>query len=88
VGRELVGGAIGLHLVMLLLPSDDDVAGVLAGVDESAEYTHRGVVEVALPMLLLLDYVLLAFSVLCISNLAAFVSHTVFIFPSSRCQRC
>jgi hypothetical protein len=29
----IVGGAIGLHLVALLLPGDDDVVGILAGVD-------------------------------------------------------
>jgi hypothetical protein len=40
-GDVIVGGAIGLHLVALLLPGDDDVAGVPAGVDDSAEVNTR-----------------------------------------------
>jgi hypothetical protein len=75
----IVGGAIGLHLVALLLPDDDDVAGVPAGVDDSAEVT-RGVVEVALPLLALLDYAVPTFGVLCVSEPAAFISHAVFVF--------
>jgi hypothetical protein len=75
----IVGGAIGLHLVAFLLPDNDDVADVPASVDDSAEVT-RGVVEVALPLLALLDYAVPAFGVLCVSEPAAFISHAVFVF--------
>jgi hypothetical protein len=40
-GDMIVGGAIGLHLVALLLPGDDDMAGIPAGVDDSAEVNTR-----------------------------------------------
>jgi hypothetical protein len=49
----IVGGAIGLHLVTLMLPGDDDVAGVPAGVDDSAEVACGAIVEVARLMLVL-----------------------------------
>jgi hypothetical protein len=78
-GNMIVGGAIGLHLVALLLPGDDDVAGVPVGVDGSAEVTRRGVVVVALPLLVLLDYAVPAFGALCVIKPAAFVSHAVFV---------
>jgi hypothetical protein len=50
----IVGGVVGLHLVMLLLPGDDDVASVLAVVEDSAEVACEAVVEVARLMLELL----------------------------------
>jgi hypothetical protein len=38
VERELiVGGAVGFHFFALLLPGNDDIAGVPASVDDSAE---------------------------------------------------
>jgi hypothetical protein len=52
----IVGGAVGLHLIALLLRGDDDVVGVPADIDDSAEVTCGKVVEVALPLLVLLDY--------------------------------
>jgi hypothetical protein len=42
----IVGGAIDLHLIALLLPGDDDVAGVSASIDDSAEVTRGGVIGV------------------------------------------
>jgi hypothetical protein len=47
-----VGGAVGFHFFMLLLPGNDDVAGVPADVDDSAEIACWGVVQVAAPVAL------------------------------------
>jgi hypothetical protein len=56
VERDMtVGGAIGLHLIALLLPGDGDIAGIPTGIDDGAEVTCRGVVEVASPPLVRLD---------------------------------
>jgi hypothetical protein len=49
----IVGRAVGLHHIVLLLPGDDDVVGVLAGVDDSAEVACGAVVEVARLVLVL-----------------------------------
>jgi hypothetical protein len=51
VERELiVGGVVDFHFFALLLPGNDDIAGVLASVDDSAEVACGGVVEVAAPL--------------------------------------
>jgi hypothetical protein len=76
----IVGGAVGLHLVALLLLGDDDVVGVPADVDDSAEVTHVGDVEVALPLLVLLDYAVPAFGALCVPELAVLLLSAVSIF--------
>jgi hypothetical protein len=52
-GDMIVGRAVGLHHIVLLLPGDDDVVGVLAGVDDSAEVACGAVVEVARLVLVL-----------------------------------
>jgi hypothetical protein len=54
----IVGGAVGLHLVTLLVPGDDDIVGILAGIDNSVEVTFGAVVEVARLMLVLFWYAL------------------------------
>jgi hypothetical protein len=77
---DLTGRALGLHLVVLLLPGDDDVAIIPANIDDSAEFGRGGVVEVALPSLVLLDYAVLAFAALCIPEIVAFLLSIVSIF--------
>jgi hypothetical protein len=76
----IVGGAIGLHLVALLLPDDDDVAGVPAGVDDSAEVACGEVVNVARLMLALLWYAVPARGTLGIPELMPLFLDVVFIF--------
>jgi hypothetical protein len=45
VERELiVGGAVGFHFFTLLLPSNDDIAGVPPSVDDGAKVARGGVV--------------------------------------------
>jgi hypothetical protein len=72
-GGKIVGGAIGLHLIALLLPGDDDVAGVPAGVDDSVEVALGGVLEVATPLLVHLDRAVPAFGMLRIDEFTAFL---------------
>jgi hypothetical protein len=76
----IVGGAIGLHLVVLLLPGDDDVAGVPTNIDDSAEVACGAVIEVARLMLVLFWYVLLARGTLGVPELIPLFLDTVFIF--------
>jgi hypothetical protein len=44
-----------LHFFALLLPGNDDIAGILASVNDGAEVACGGVVEVAAPLLVRLD---------------------------------
>jgi hypothetical protein len=76
----IVGGAIGLHLVALLLPGDDDVAGIPAGVDDSVEVTCEGVVEVAAPLLVCLDCAVPAFGTLHVDEFMMFLLDVLCIF--------
>jgi hypothetical protein len=73
VERELiVGGAVGFHFFTLLLPRNDDIAGIPTSVDDSAEVARGGVVEVAAPLLVHLDRVLPAFDAFRIDEPTAF----------------
>jgi hypothetical protein len=76
----IVGGAIGRHLIALLLPGDDDVAGVLANVDDGAKVGHGGVVEVAAPLLVHLDHMVLAFGALRLDEPMMFLLDVICIF--------
>jgi hypothetical protein len=62
------------------VPGDDDVVGVLGDVDDSVEVTRGGVIEVALPLLVLLDYVVPTFGTLCIPELVMLLLSVVSIF--------
>jgi hypothetical protein len=44
-----VGGAVGFHFFALLLPSNDDIVGILTSVDDGAEVACGAVVRVATP---------------------------------------
>jgi hypothetical protein len=79
-GDMIVGGAIGLNLVALMLLGDDDVAGVPAGVDDSAEVACGAVVEVATLVLVLFWYVLSARGTLGVPDLMLLFLDIVFIF--------
>jgi hypothetical protein len=47
VGRELIaGGAVGFHFFTLLLPGNDDIAGIPASVDDGVKVARGGVVKV------------------------------------------
>lgn len=78
-GGIVVGGAVGFHLVVLLLPSDDNIAGIPADINDGAEVVRGVAVEVALPALVLLDYTVLAFSTLCIPELAVVLLDVIFM---------
>jgi hypothetical protein len=81
VERDMtVGGAIGLHLIALLLPGDGDIAGIPTGIDDGAEVTCRGVVEVASPPLVRLDCAVPAFSKLRIDEFTMFLLDVICIF--------
>lgn len=81
-----VGGAVAFFCNALLLPGDDDVMGVTAGIDDIAEIGCGEVVEVSsivgvagfLP--LLLHHALPAFNTLGVFELAAFLLSTIIIF--------
>jgi hypothetical protein len=54
--RELIaGGAVGFHFIALLLPGNDVIESVPASFDDGTKVAHGGVVEVAAPLLVLLD---------------------------------
>jgi hypothetical protein len=56
VKRELIAsGAVGFHFFMLLLPGNDDIAGVPASVVDGRKVARGGVVEVTAPLLVCLD---------------------------------
>jgi hypothetical protein len=76
----IVGGAVGLHLVALLLPSDDDFVGVPAGVDDSAEVACGAVIEVGRLMLVLFWNALLAPSMLGVPKLMPLFLDIIFTF--------
>jgi hypothetical protein len=76
----IVGGAVDFHFFALLLPGDDDVAGIPASIDDGAEVSRGTIIEVALPSLVLLDHAVPTFSALCVPELAAFFLDVVFIF--------
>jgi hypothetical protein len=79
-GDLIVGGAVGFDLFVLLPPGNDDVAGVLANVDDGAEVARGAVEEVALPRLVHLDHAVLAFNALCVDDFAAFLLDIICIF--------
>jgi hypothetical protein len=76
----IVGGAVGFHFFALLLPSNDVIASVPANVDDGAKVAHGGVVEVAAPLLVCLDHVVLAFGALRIDELTTFPLDVICIF--------
>jgi hypothetical protein len=73
----IVGGAVGLHLIALLLPGNYDIASVLVGVDDSAEVACGAVLEVSRLMFL---YALPMRSTLGISELMPLFLDVIFIF--------
>jgi hypothetical protein len=81
VERDLImGGVVGFHIFELQLPRYDDVAGVPAGVDDSAEVARGGVVEVASPPLVHLTRVGPAFGALHVDELTTFLLDVICIF--------
>jgi hypothetical protein len=81
VERELiVGGAVGFHFFVLLLPSNDDFAGVPASVVDGAKVACGGVVEVASPLLVRLDRVVPALGALHIDEPMVFLLDVICVF--------
>jgi hypothetical protein len=76
----IVGGAVGFHFFALLLPSNNDIGGVSASVDDSAEVASGGVIEVAAPLLVRPDCAVLAFGALRIDEPTAFLLDVICIF--------
>jgi hypothetical protein len=75
-----VGGAVGFHFSALLLPGNDDIAGVLASVDDSVEGACVGVVEVAAPLLVSLDRAVPTLVTLRINEPMAFLLDVICVF--------
>jgi hypothetical protein len=75
----LIGGIVGFYLDTLLLPGDDDIAGVLADVGDVAEICRGEVVEVAGLVLLSLHRVFYALGTFGVSGPASFSLNVVFI---------
>jgi hypothetical protein len=71
---------IGYHFFTLLLPGNDDIAGILASVDDGTKVTHGGVVEVTAPMLVRLDGAVPAFAALRIDEPLVFLLDVICIF--------
>jgi hypothetical protein len=71
---------VGYHFFALLLPSNDDMAGIPANVEDSAEIAHGGVVEIAAPLLVHLDCAVSAFGTLHMDELTAFLLDVICIF--------
>jgi hypothetical protein len=75
-----VGGAVGFHFFALLLPGNDDIVGVPARVDDSAEVARGGVVKVAAPLLVRLDRAVPAFGALRIDEPTTFLLDVIYVF--------
>jgi hypothetical protein len=81
VERELiVGGAVGFQFFMLLLRSNDDIAGVPTIVDDGVKVARGGVVEVAAPLLVCRHHTVPAFSALRIDEPTAFLLDVICVF--------
>jgi hypothetical protein len=81
VERELiVGGAVGYFFFALLLPGNDDIAGVQFSVDDSAEVACGGVVEVAAPLLVHFDHVVPMLGTLHIDEPTVFLLGVICVF--------
>jgi hypothetical protein len=81
VERELiVGGAVGFHFFTLLLPGNDDIAGIPANVDGGTKVAHGGVVEVAALLLVRLDHTVPAFGAVRIAEPTAFLLDVICVF--------
>jgi hypothetical protein len=76
----IVGGAVGLHLIALLLLGNDEVAGIPASIDDSADVACGAVLRVATPPLVHLNCAVPAFSALRIDELTAFLVDVICIF--------
>jgi hypothetical protein len=69
----VVGGAMGFHFFALLLPGNDDIAGVSTSVDDGSKVTHGEVVEVTASLLVHLDGTVPSLGALRIDEPAAFL---------------
>jgi hypothetical protein len=70
----IVGGAVGFHFFALLLPGNDDIAGVPTSIDD-------GVMEVAAPLLVHLDRAVPALGALRIDEPTTFLLDVVCLLP-------
>jgi hypothetical protein len=81
VERVLVaGGAVGFHFFALLPPGSDDIAGVLASIDDGTKVAHGGVVEVTAPLLVRLDGAVPALGTLRIDEPMVFLLDVICVF--------
>jgi hypothetical protein len=72
--------AVGFCFFALLLPGNDDIAGVPASVDDGAKVARGGVVQVAAPLLVRLDRAVLVFGVLRIDEPTTFLLDVICVF--------
>jgi hypothetical protein len=81
VERELIAdGVLGFHFFTLLLPGNDDIAGVPSSVDDGTKVTRGGVVEVTTPLPVHLDGMVPALGALCIDELVAYLLDVICVF--------
>jgi hypothetical protein len=81
VERQLiVGGVVGFHFFMLLLPGNDDIAGVPTSVDDSVKVARGGDVEVAAPLLVHLNHTVPTLGTLRINEPTMFLLDVICIF--------
>jgi hypothetical protein len=76
----IVGGVVGFRFFTLLLFGNDDIAGIMASVDDSVKVARGGVMEVAAPLLVCLDCVVPALGALRIDEPTAFLSDVICVF--------
>jgi hypothetical protein len=76
----VAGGAVGFHFFALLLPGNDDIAGVPTSVDDSSKVTRGEVVEVTASLLVCLDGAVPALGALRIDEPMVFLIDFICIF--------
>jgi hypothetical protein len=81
VERELIaGGVVGFHFFALLLPSNYDIAGITASVDDGTKVARGGVLEVTAPLVVHLDGAVPALGALRIDEPAALLLGVICVF--------
>jgi hypothetical protein len=75
----MAGGAVGFHFFALLSPGNDDIACVLASVNDVSKVTHGEVVEVTTSLLVHLDGTVPALGALRIDEPAAFLLDVIIV---------
>jgi hypothetical protein len=81
VVRDLiVGGVVCFRFFTLLLPGNDDIAGVPASFNDGTKVARGGVMEVAAPLLIRLDRVVPALGLFHIDEPTTFLLDVIYVF--------